>query len=99
MAMYTPTPISTEGVSLPPELAELVDRLAENLHDHWARRRIETGWTYGPQRDDARKAHPDLVPYGELPEGEKQYDRTSARETLKVLLTLGYSIVPSGSEG
>ena len=99
MNMYTPTPISTEGVTLPPELGTLIERLAENNHDHWARQRIEAGWTYGPQRDDVRKTHPDLVPYRDLPEGEKEYDLTSVVETLKVILTLGYQILPSHTDG
>ena len=99
MNIYTPTPISTEGVALPPELGSLVERLAENNHDHWARQRIEAGWTYGPQRDDVRNTHPDLVPYSELPEGEKEYDRTSVIETLMAILTLGYQIVPSSTDG
>ena len=99
MTQYIPTPISTEGVTLPPELDTLVEMLAENNHDHWARQRIEDGWTYGPHRDDALKTHPDLVPYGDLPEGEKEYDRTSVVETLKVILSLGYRIVPSHTDG
>ena len=99
MNTYTPTPIATEGITLPSELGALVEQLSENNHDHWARQRIESGWTYGPQRDDARQTHPDLVPYGDLPEGEKEYDRTSVIETLKVILTLGYQIVPSGTDG
>ena len=99
MTSYTPTPISTQGITLPPELDALVELLAENNHNHWARQRADSGWTYGPQRDDARKTHPDLVPYGSLPEGEKEYDRTSVVETLKVILTLGYQIVPSPTDG
>ena len=99
MTLYTPTAIATEEVALPPELDALVERLAENNHDHWARQRIEAGWTYGPQRNDARKTHPDLVPYRDLPEGEKEYDRTSVVETLKVILMLGYQIVPSRTDG
>ena len=99
MNMYTPTPIATEGTTLPSELSALVEQLSKNNHDHWARQRIASGWTYGPQRDDARRTHPDLVPYGDLPEGEKEYDRTSVIETLKVILTLGYQIVPSGTDG
>ena len=98
MTAYVPAPISTEGVTLPPELDALVERLAENNHDHWARQRIEAGWTYGPRRDDVRKTHPDLVPYGDIPEGEKEYDRTSVLETLKAILTLGYQIVPTRSD-
>ena len=93
MNTYTPIPISTEGIALPPELNELVEQLAKNLHDHWASQRIETGWTYGPQRNDDLKTHPDLVPYESLPEGEKEYDRTSVIETVKVIQTLGYQIV------
>ena len=99
MTLYTPAPISTEGVTLPPVLDALVEHLAENNHDHWARQRIEAGWTYGSQRDDARKTHPDLVSYRDLPEGEQEYDRTSVVETLKVILTLGYQIVPGHPDG
>ena len=99
MTLYHPTPISTERVTLPPELYSLVEQLAENNHDHWARQRIEAGWTYGPERNDARKTHPDLVPYGDVPEGEKEFDRTSVVETLKAILALGYRIEPSRTEG
>ena len=98
MTPYVPTPISTEGVTLPPELCALVEQLAENNHDHWARQRIEAGWTYGPQRDDVRKTHPDLIAYGDIAESEKEYDRTSVVETLKVILTLGYQIVTSRTD-
>ena len=98
MTEYIPMPISTEEVRLPPELDALVEQLAENSHDHWARQRIEAGWTYGPQRDDVQKTHPDLMPYGDIPEGEKKYDRTSVVETLKAILTLGYEIVPSRTD-
>ena len=94
MTPYVPKPISTEGFALPPELDALVEQLAENNHDHWARQRLEDGWTYGPRRDDVLKTHPDLVPYRDLPESEKEYDRTSVVETLKVILSLGYQIVP-----
>ena len=96
MITYNCTPISTEGVTLPPDLGALVEQLAENNHDHWARQRIDEGWTYGPQRDDARKTHPDLVAYGDLPEDEKEYDRISVVETLKAIIVLGYEIVPRG---
>ena len=99
MTTFTPKPISTEGITLPPKLDALVEQLAENNHDHWARQRIEAGWTYGPQRDDARKTHPDLVPYRHLAEDEKEYDRTSVVETLKAILILGYQIVPSDTNG
>ena len=99
MDEYIPAPISTEGVTLTIELHALIEKLAENNHDHWARQRIEDGWTYGPRRDDALKTHPDLVPYGDVPESEKEYDRISVVETLKVILSLGYQIVPRRDAG
>ena len=89
---YQPQPLDTSQVRLPEGLLGLTEHLAENAHDVWARRRMAEGWTYGPQRDDAAKKHPDLVPYGDLPESEKEYDRTSAMETLKAIVALGYRI-------
>ena len=90
--LYEPKPINTSEVALPRELLELTERLAENAHDVWARQRMAEGWTYGPQRDDTAKRHPDLVPYAELPESEKEYDRKAAMETLKAIAALGYTI-------
>ncbi len=60
---YQPRPIDTAQVRLTPELEQLVERLSENVHDHWAARRMSEGWVHGPQRNDASKTHPDLVPY------------------------------------
>lgn len=89
---YKPEPIDTRRVELSPEIGQLTERLAENAHDHWAQQRLADGWTYGPQRDDAQKRHPCLVPYAELPDSEKVYDRKSAMETLKAIVALGYRI-------
>lgn len=89
---YTPKPLDTAGIELPGDILELSERLARNTHENWARQRLVDGWVYGPERSDARKEHPCLVPYEELPESEKQYDRNTALETLKVILLLGYSI-------
>ncbi len=94
---YEPRPIDTAGAELPPELLPLTERLAENAHDLWAAQRFSQGWTYGPQRDDARKLHPCLVPYNRLPEPEKEYDRVAALGTLKAILKLGYRILPPRS--
>jgi len=94
---YEPQPIDTSSVSLTPEVLELRELLAENAHDHWALQRMADGWTYGPQRDDDRKRHPCLVPYEELPESEKEYDRNAAIETLKAILALGYRIEKVGT--
>jgi hypothetical protein len=53
---------------------------------------MKQGWRHGPACDDVAKTHPDLVPYEDLPESEKQYDRTTAVETLKAIVALGYRI-------
>jgi RyR domain len=94
MTTYQPTPIDTGSVTLPKSLEGLIERLAENSHDVWAAKRRFDGWTYGPARNDEAKKHPCLVPYAELPESEKEYDRRMAEETIKAIITLGYRILP-----
>lgn len=89
---YAPQPIDTSKVGIPAPLAALLERLAENAHDVWAVGRLREGWKYGPQREDQAKLHPCLVPYQDLPESEKEYDRRAASETLKAVLALGYRI-------
>ena len=91
---YQPKPIDTGAIRLDSRLEALVERLAESIHDNWALRRISEGWSYGPNRDDGKKAHPDLVPYADLAEAEKEYDRTTVRETVKGILALGFAIRP-----
>ncbi len=90
--MYTPKPIDTKNIVLPQELIELTEKIAENVHDVWAEGRIKEGWTFGNVKDSASKTNPMLVPYSELPESEKDYDRKTALETLKVIIKLGYTI-------
>lgn len=89
---YNPNPIDTSHVQLSDELNQLVEQLARNVHDNWALGRINEGWTYGSQRDDKNKKHPCLVDYDELPENEKEYDRNTAVETIKLILKLGWNI-------
>ena len=92
---YHPKPIQTAGGELPEQILKLTELLARNTHDIWAQQRIAEGWTYGPQRDDTAKRHPSLVPYEQLPESEKEYDRRTAMETLRAILALGYKIIPT----
>lgn len=88
--MYKPNPIDTTSISLSKDIIELNEVLAKNTHDVWAAGRIKDGWVYGDVRDDNKKTHPCLVPYEDLPESEKEYDRATSLETLKVILSLGY---------
>jgi hypothetical protein len=96
MNKYIPKPIDTSEVMLSDDLLELTERLAENTHEIWAKQRIADGWTWGPQRDDGKKKHPCLIPYPDLLESEKEYDRITAMETLKVIMLLGYDVERKG---
>ena len=89
---YTPAPLDTRDIELPKELDELIERMARNVHDVWAQGRIAEGWTYGEQRDDKQKTHPCLVPYEALPDAEREYDRQTAVQTLKLIIKLGFKI-------
>lgn len=90
--MYTPKPINMDNITVPEDLVNLTEKIAQNVHDVWAVGRIKEGWRYGEKRDDAKKETPCLVPYSELPESEKEYDRNTAFETIKLILSLGYDI-------
>ena len=91
--MYEPKPIDTIDVTLDDDIIKLGELLAENTHEVWAEQRIRDGWTYGEVRDDAKKEHPCLVPYSELSDSEKEYDRSTSLQTLKLIMKLGYKIV------
>lgn len=93
MSRYQPQPIDTSAINLSPDILQLTEQLAENTHNHWAQQRLQEGWQYGLERDDTDKTHPCLIPYAQLPESEKAYDRNTAMETLKAMLALGYKIV------
>ena len=90
--MYTPKPVDTTNIKLPEELLALTEKIAENVHENWAAQRMSEGWTYGEKRDDAKKQTPCLVPYSELTESEKEYDRNTALESIKLIVALGYKI-------
>ena len=89
---YTPQPIDTNDIELPEELNGLIEQMSQNVHEVWAKNRMEQGWTYGEERSDQLKQHPCLIPYEDLPEVEKDYDRDTALATLKLILKLGYRI-------
>lgn len=89
---YKPHPIDTKDVELPNEIQELQEELAKNTHEIWATQRIEQGWKYGPERNDQKLEHPNLIPFEELTEQDKDYDRKTAIETLKLIISMGYII-------
>lgn len=89
---YEPHPIDLSDVQLPDELIELREAIAENAHEVWAQGRKSQGWTYGPERNDALKQTPDMIPYSDLTDEEKFFDREMAMNTIKLLKKLGYKI-------
>lgn len=90
--MYKPSPVDTSDVVLPNELLALTEQIAANVHDVWAVSRQKEGWTYAEIRDSVARTTPCLVPYDELPEEEKAYDRNTALETLRLIVKFGYRI-------
>ena len=92
---YEPHPIDVDSIPLDGDLEELQEAIAENAHDIWAEARKKEGWTYGKERDDSNKLHPDLIPYTALSESEKEYDRIMAFNTIKLVKKLGFDIVKS----
>lgn len=89
---YVPQPLDTNDIQLPKDLYMLIEHMAKNVHDVWAQNRINQGWSYGKERNDILKQHPCIVPYEELPEIEKEYDRDTAIGTLKLIIKLGFNI-------
>ena len=98
ISSYQPQPADTSGIVLSDDLLQLAERMAENVHDVWASTRFAQGWTYGPERDDAAKKHPCLIPYNHLPEEEKVYDRNTSLETLRFILNNGFEIINKTNE-
>lgn len=92
MNKYVPQPMDTNDVQLPEELNDLIEQMSKNVHEVWAKSRMDQGWTYGPERSDILKQHPCLIPYEDLPEIEKAYDRDTALGTLKLISKLGFEI-------
>jgi len=91
--MYKPQPINIDHIKLSPELLELTEAMAKNVHEVWAAGRIEQGWKYGNMRDDQLKQHPGLIPYEELSDSEKEFDRATAISTLKLIKKMGFEII------
>lgn len=90
--MYKPNPTDTSDVELTKELFALAEEIAEQVHEVWALGRYNTGWRYGECRNDAEKTTPCMVPYKDLPESEKVYDRETAMNTIRLLVKRGYEI-------
>jgi hypothetical protein len=56
-------------------VSALGGRTPEELHMDWVIERESNGWVYGDVKDFAKKTHPCLLPYDELPEDQRAKDR------------------------
>jgi len=75
-----------------PNITEILEPISRNVHNQWMKGRLQAGWKFGPKRDDEKKEHPSLLPYEDLPEEEKEYDRQTVLTTISGLLENGFKI-------
>jgi hypothetical protein len=92
--------------------ADLIEQLSDKVHQGWEAEKIKQGFAdhvivsgcFPPYRDCHRcdlptaKHHTDMLPYADLPEHVKEYDRATVRAVLGALDELGHRIVPASSE-
>lgn len=89
---YIPNPVDTSKIELCAELKTAVEIISKNIHEVWAQNRMNDGWGYGTEHNIKKKLHPCMVAYEALPEIEKDMDRATVTQTIKMLLLLGYKI-------
>lgn len=89
---WAPPPPGTADVKVPDSLHALIEILAEEAHNNWARQRLSEGWRYGHRLSRRRKTHPLLVPYSALTHAEQEADRVVAMGSVKVILRHGYTL-------
>lgn len=70
-----------------------LEALARSEHERWVEDKVRNGWRYGPERDEARKIHPLIVDWSQLPEEERDKDREPVREIPEMLAHAGFEIV------
>ncbi|MER5333743.1 RyR domain-containing protein [Micromonospora sp. NPDC002717] len=70
-----------------------IEELARLEHERWCRERRGEGWTYGEPRDDARRRHPALRPWDELPPDVQEQNREEIRALPDVLSDSGFELI------
>lgn len=94
--MWQPQPIDTSGIEIPEPVRAVRETLSRQAHDIWDAKRLADGWTHGEARDDDRRTHPNLVPYEDLDDRDRSYDRELIDGTIRLLLKLGFRIERDG---
>ena len=83
---YNPQPVDMTNLTLSRDMQNMADRLAENAHDIWAKRKKDELEASGGG------VHPQMVPYDMLTEKEKRKDRLRSVELIKYLQFMGYNL-------
>lgn len=91
--------VKREGCEATVLSSDELEILARMEHARWEADRLLDGWTYGAVRDDKRKIQPNLVPYDELTEANKQKDRNSVLQMVEILVSEGLMISRSALSG
>ncbi|KAL3078921.1 hypothetical protein niasHS_014703 [Heterodera schachtii] len=90
---FVPCPVDTAHIALPNFALEAHLRFAENLHELWAMRKVDLGWTYGEVRNEQTKRHPCLTNFERLPDTEKAYNVSLALDTMRTIEALGWHMI------
>ncbi|KAK6101668.1 RIH domain family protein [Brugia pahangi] len=90
---FVPKLVDISAVVLPHFAMEIHEKMAENLHELWAMRKIELGWSYGEVRDEKTRRHPCLTSFQQLPPNEKAYNINLAIDTMKTIEALRYHMI------
>jgi ppGpp synthetase/RelA/SpoT-type nucleotidyltranferase len=69
-----------------------VERMAELEHGRWIVERLKSGWTYGPERDSQKRTSPYLIPWNDLPDEIRDFDRIAVGEIPECLKEAGLEV-------
>lgn len=79
-----------------PSIVEISENEIEKMsvleHERWVLERRSNGWRYGRIKNVTEKRSPYLVPWGDLPEEIREYDREAVRNMIPILKSLGIGI-------
>ncbi len=83
------TELKEKHFQFTPEEAE---KMAELEHERWYNHRIDEGWKYGEERDEARKMNNMLLPWADLPDESKEYNIDMINRLPELLEEVGFRI-------
>ena len=73
--------------------SEEIENLAESEHIRWTEERSVEGWKLGPQRNKDQKTTPWLIPYSQLPDEVKEFDRDAVRTIPAILARIDLKVM------